>query len=397
MKYISDKTINVVKSFDVIVVGGGIAGVSAALSAARNGAKTLLVEKQCILGGLATSGLVVVYLPLCNCEGKQISFGVAEELLRLSVKHQHEPIYPKAWLEGGSAEEKKAERFQAKFNPQLFSLEMEKLLTSNGVKILFDSVLCNVIVENERITKLILENKSGRVAYEAKCIVDATGDADVCHLSNAGTDCYEKGNILAAWNNVFMDGQFRLNMLGVSERSDDEKRDNEEKPLSEMRFFGINAEENSIMLQMAHEHILKSYEKNSKEHDCYSLVTIPTMPQLRMTRRLIGAYTLDTSEEDKVFTDSIGLISNWKKRGPIYEIPFGTLYSNKIKNLICAGRCISVTDSMWDITRVIPACAVTGQAAGTAAALTDDFAKTDMSELQRKLRKSGVVIHKGDL
>ena len=77
----------------------------------------------------------------------------------------------------------------------------------------------------------------------------------------------------------------------------------------------------------------------------------------------------------------------------MYEVPFETLYSSKCKNLICAGRCTSVTDAMWDIMRVIPCCAVTGQAAGTAAAMSDDFTKINIKELQQKLNSSGVVLH----
>ena len=99
----------------------------------------------------------------------------------------------------------------------------------------------------------------------------------------------------------------------------------------------------------------------------------------------------------KYFEDSIGLISDWRKRGPVYEVPFKTLYTDKIKNLITAGRCTSVTDSMWDIMRVIPCCAVTGQAAGTAAALTDDFAALDIKKLQSALEADGVVIHENQL
>ena len=90
------------------------------------------------------------------------------------------------------------------------------------------------------------------------------------------------------------------------------------------------------------------------------------------------------------------MVSDWRKRGPVYEVPFSTLYSREVKNLIAAGRCTSVTDSMWDIM-VIPCCAVTGQAAGTAAALGDDFGKLDIRELQAALEKAGVVLHEKDL
>jgi hypothetical protein len=97
------------------------------------------------------------------------------------------------------------------------------------------------------------------------------------------------------------------------------------------------------------------------------------------------------------FEDSIGMVSNWKKRGPIYEVPFGTLYSKEVKNLITAGRCTSVDDTLWDVMRVIPCCVVTGQAAGTAAAMTDDFTTLDVKALQKKLTDNGVVLHEKDI
>jgi hypothetical protein len=91
------------------------------------------------------------------------------------------------------------------------------------------------------------------------------------------------------------------------------------------------------------------------------------------------------------------MVSDWRKRGPVYEVPFSSLYSSKVKNLITAGRCTSATDSMWDIMRVIPCCAVTGQAAGTAAALTNDFSALDVKKLQEILKKDGVVLHEKEL
>ena len=121
--------------------------------------------------------------------------------------------------------------------------------------------------------------------------------------------------------------------------------------------------------------------------------TIATIPQIRMTRKIDGEYELSDKESFKSFDDSCGMVSNWRKRGPIYEVPFRTLYSNSVKNLACAGRCTSVNETMWDVMRVIPCCAVTGQAAGTAAALTNDFTTLDVSVLQEKLRESGVKLH----
>ncbi len=380
---------------DVFVVGGGIAGVSAAIAAARNGAKVILAEKQCILGGLATAGLVTIYLPLCDGMGRQVSFGLAEELFRLSIRLHTEARYPTPWLDGGTLEERKKIRYEVQFNAQLFALELEKILLDLGVKILYDTKICGVDMEGEKIHALIVENKSGRSAYPAKSVVDASGDADVCLYAGAKTETHESKNILAAWNYFFSKGEIHLHMLGYAENPNTPKDSEEYR--SRTRFSGLDGEENSRMVQMAHRQIYSTIVQKRETDETYIPVTLPTMPQLRMTRRLDGMYTLDDTEMHKPFADSIGMISDWRKRGPVYEIPFGTLYGSEVKNLICAGRCISVTDAMWDISRVIPPCAVTGQAAGCAAAMTDDFASLDIRELQAALVRDGVVLHESDL
>ena len=112
-----------------------------------------------------------------------------------------------------------------------------------------------------------------------------------------------------------------------------------------------------------------------------------------MTRRLVGAYTQDVTEERVTYPDSVGLFPNWRKRGPIYELPFRTLYGNEVRNLLTAGRSISVTDAMWDITRVIPVCAVSGEAAGAAAAMGEDMTALDVGKLQEYLVSAGVRLH----
>jgi glycine/D-amino acid oxidase-like deaminating enzyme len=90
----------------VLVVGAGIAGMAAAIAAARNGANVILLEREYGLGGLATLGLVTIYLPLCDGEGNQLIFGLGEELLKLSIAHGAEAAYPEAWLENGTKEER---------------------------------------------------------------------------------------------------------------------------------------------------------------------------------------------------------------------------------------------------------------------------------------------------
>ena len=126
---------NVTKSCDVLVCGGGFAGISAALGAARQGKEVILLEKQFMLGGLGTSGLITIYLPLCDGYGRQVSFGIAEELFRLSISMGAEENYPSNWLDSDDISKRtdKDQRFEVQFNPQLFAILAEKLLLENGV------------------------------------------------------------------------------------------------------------------------------------------------------------------------------------------------------------------------------------------------------------------------
>ena len=377
---------------EVLVAGGGFAGIAAALSAARAGAKVILLEKEYILGGLATAGLITIYLPLCDGNGRQVSFGISEELLRLSIKHGAEAMYPNAWLDNGTEKERKKQRFQVRYNPHIFALLAEQLLKEEGVHVLYGTSVCGVSVNAGKIEAVITENKSGREAIQVKSVVDATGDADICKLSGAKTELFQQKNVLAAWHYYLSKGELNLRMLGASDIPDKYKNSNTPKPLCEERFTGVEGEEISRMVQISHNLMLNDILKHKEKDQSHVPVTIPTIPQLRMTRRIVGLYTLDDSESHKNFSDSIGMISDWRKNGPVYQVPFRTLYGDDISNLITAGRCISVTDAMWDISRVIPACAVTGEAAGVAAAMSDDFKKLDINALQEHLRNKGVIL-----
>lgn len=399
MRYIiePEKKIPVKSEYDTVVVGGGIAGIAAALAAARGGVRVLLIEKQYMLGGLATAGLVTIFLPLCNGMGKQVTFGIAEELLRLSIRHGYEGKYPSVWLESGSAEERAGQRFEVRYNPYIFAVEAEKLLKDTGVDILFGTSVCAVSVSDAKIRYIITENKSGRTAVTLKNVIDCSGDADVCALSGENTVTFSQGNVPASWYYYVENGENKLKMLGFSDIPDSQKTAEQlEKAKSSLRFTGLDAEELSGLTLYSHSVLLDDFLKNGNDSPRYSLSAIATIPQIRMTRRIDGKYTQDDNEIHKVYSDSVGLFSDWRKAGPVYELPFGTLVGRKIRNLSVAGRCISVTDAMWDITRVIPVCAVSGQAAGTAAAMTDDFNNIDINKLQSNLRENVVALHESE-
>ena len=389
-------TTEVAASCDVLVCGGGFAGISAALAAARQGKKVILLEKQFILGGLGTAGLVTIYLPLCDGCGRQVSFGIAEELFRLSISMGAEADYPDNWLDHNDASKRTAKdkRFQVQYNPQLFAILAEQLLLKNGVTILYGSYTVGVSKAGDKIDAVIIENKSGRQAIAVQSVVDATGDCDIAHFAGVPTETFGQGNVLAAWYYSLGQEGYMLNMVGFADIPDDQKSEsNQVELLVPKRFTGLDGTELSEMMQLSHASTLASILENRETDDSFIPTTIATTPQIRMTRRIVGEYTLHDTESHTFFADSIGMVSDWRKRGPVYEISFSTLFSKKVKNLIAAGRCTSVTDSMWDIMRAIPCCAVTGQAAGTAAALSDDFSQLDIKKLQSILTS----IHEKDI
>ncbi len=390
----------VVDSCDVLVCGGGFGGIAAALAAARQGKKVILLEKEYILGGLGTAGIVTIYLPLCDGMGHQVSFGIVEELFRLSISMGAEDKYPENWLDFSDFANRTSEdkRFQVQYNPSLFAILVEQLLTDNGVEILYGTYAVAVSKSDDKIDAVIVENKSGRQAISVGSVVDATGDADIVNFADAPFAKFGKGNVLAAWYYGHGKDGYKLHTLGFCDISDEEKKAGKSVPsLIDRRFSGLDGKEISEQTILSHTSTLNDIKKRRADDPTLIPTMIATIPQLRMTRRIDGEYVLDESEVHKYFEDSIGMVSDWRKRGPVFEVPFRTLYSSKMKNLICAGRCTSVTDDMWDIMRVIPCCAVTGEAAGTAAAMTNDFSTLDVKELQKKLVKNGVKLHEKDI
>ena len=388
----------VTDTFDVAVCGGGFAGISAALAASRNGAKTVLFEKEYMLGGLGTAGLITIYLPLCDGMGHQVSYGIAEELFRLSISHGAEARYPENWLDGIGTRTEKDPRFEVQYNAQMFALLAEKLLLENGVEIMYGTYAVGVDMEGDKINHIITENKSGRKAYKIKAVVDATGDCDIAKFSNAPTETFKQGNILAAWYYYTDKDGYTLKAQGYSDIPDEEKTEANKVPtLTNRRFGGLDGKELSEMVCLSHKSIYNDVLKCRMEKPELVPSTIATIPQVRMTRKIKGEYELAHTEMHKHFDDSVGMVSDWKKRGPVYEVPFRTLYNSSVKNLICAGRCTSVNETLWDVMRVIPCCAVTGQAAGTAAAMTDNFDEIDIKKLQLSLKQAGVKIHKEEV
>ena len=375
----------IIDSCDVLVAGGGIAGISAALSAARQGVRVILSEQEWMLGGLATAGLVTVFLPLCDGMGTQHVFGIGEELLRLSIKYGAEDRYPDAWLDGDDVEKRKKQRFQVQFNPQLFAVAAEQLLLENNVKILYGTKVLDLDQQDNRIQAVYINNREGTSAIRVKSVIDCTGDAEICLMAGEDLRIYDR-NFASLWCYF---SAYRESGKGYSIYAENYPQSapidgTKAAQLNEMMFF---------LHKMLLDRTLRQREKN--QNDRIMPVTMQSIPPIRMTRGLIGAYSLDESEERKTFKDSIGRTTDWRKPGPVFSVPYRCLYG-KTANLLTAGRNISVTEAMWDITRCIPTCCVTGEAAGIAAAMAAAQYKAvfeiDLQTLQEHLRSNRVPI-----
>ncbi|HQD40256.1 MAG TPA: FAD-dependent oxidoreductase, partial [Bacillota bacterium] len=164
-------------SWDVIVAGGGPAGCAAAIAAAREGAKTLLIEATGSLGGMGTMGLVPTFCPFSDKE-KIIYRGIAEKVLEAcKASSAHIPDDKLDWVE---------------INPEQLKLIYDELVTKAGVEVLFNTQLCAVENSDEStVSAIIVSNKAGLTAYQAKVYLDCTGDADLAAWAGAE---FQKGS-----------------------------------------------------------------------------------------------------------------------------------------------------------------------------------------------------------
>lgn len=357
------------EKYDVVVVGGGIAGVCAAVSAARAGAGVLLLEKQMNLGGLATVGLISWYEPLCDGNGKQMIHGMAEELIKLCAKYSFDNL-PECW--GGKGENPpRNQRYSTFFSPTVFSAALDKFVLDNGVKIRFDSLATYPVMEGNVCKGVVVESADGREFFEAKAVVDATGDASVMHRAGVPTVVGE--NYMTYISHYYTtgmadklakDGDVCAFRKWINTGSD---MFGNGHPEGMRKLTGVTCEDITDYMISGKLSLLERISKRDK--NSFDVMTIPTMPQFRTIRRIVGKTDFNAVDGQK-FADSIGDCGDFRPdgAGKHYQIPFGALYNENFPNMFAAGRIISAPQGDgWEVARVIPCCAMTGEAAGKGA------------------------------
>ncbi len=420
------------KNFDIIVAGGGFAGAAAAISAARQGKKTLLIEKYNCLGGAAAYDLVNPFMPYWTHDPADpkkridLSRGLFSELLERMKK------------EGGLKEANGC----CTFNEEILKYVLNQMAAESGVHLLYQTYLTGVRREGRRLTSVTVSNVSGTDELSAACFIDATGDANLTNLAGASFTLGREGDHLCQPMTLC----FRLANAPVHYSKDLQKRVNEKYAelqkkgeirnprenvlvfhtvvdgilhFNTTRVIRLNPTDGEAVTQaelIAREQVMECYcflKENFEEFRDSVLLSTGIQIGARESRMIHGDYTL-TEQDLLAFTkfedgiaacnydidihspDGSGTSHYYFPNGAYYTIPYRCLISADADNLLAAGRCISATHEAQASVRIMPTCCTMGEAAGIAAAMAveknGDVRAIDIQELRSALRKNGALV-----
>lgn len=424
---LADRKISVDDTYDIVVAGGGPAGCAAAIAAASEGSRVLLIEATGNLGGLGTSGMVPAWCPFTDGE-KIIYRGLAEKIFLESKKGvPHEPADLYDW---------------ATINPEYLIGVYDRMVAQSGADILFFSRVAAVeMASDDKVDTVIVANKDGLTAYRPKILIDATGDGDICawagaeylkgdsdgvlqkstlcfSVANIDTKAYREGPELHSGHNpdsasarASRTGRFPLldthcchNLVGpgvvqFNANHIEIKDTTDPRQLSDAMRLGR---------QVADQHLEMLKEFRPDVFRDAFIVKTAIIPGIRDSRRIVGDYlfTGDDWRARRTFDDEIGrncyFIDIHKSgvpevhygRGESHGIPYRVLTPKGLRNVLVAGRCISTDEEAYGSLRVMPPCLVTGEAAGVAARLASlsssrDVHSVDVSDLRSRLKARG--------
>ncbi len=412
---------------DVVVVGGGPAGVSAAVAAARNGASVILLERYPYLGGLASGGMVLVLDDMSDGATQTVR-GICQELIErmqtmglcvVPPESDHgssEELYRK-WGRWGlyhlHSKKKPPEICPAAaFDPDAFKRASNDIVIESGVRLRMHSWFSKTIVEDGRATGVICETKEGRQAIMGSIIVDASGDLDVA--ASAGAAFTAGAFILTT--------VFRLGGIDVeeAERFEFEEPEAFHKANREVKqifggswekwwlktplpgivwcncphmanFDGLKVEDltQADIEGRRRMHAAIEYaRKHLKGFENAYLIDVAPQLGVRQTRLLQGRTVVTKQDvlERRFFADTIA-------RGRDYYYPYSSFLPKDVGNLLVAGRHYSSSSDAQKISREIPPCMAMGESVGVAAAVAlnsgVDVADVDLAKVRALLREQG--------
>jgi hypothetical protein len=438
----------ITENVDVVVAGGGLTGVMAAVSAARAGCSVVLVESKAYLGGVATMGLPIQ--GYVNKDNERIVAGLAEDFRQrlLRIKGASEDFIPCSMHNPYLI-----------VDPEKVKLVCLDMLEDAGVKLLLHSYAGDTLLEDNKITALFIEGKSGREALLAKVYIDCTGDADIAARSGVSFSI-EEGNLQSPTLNFKVGGvnikaftrhlfenperydlfpllpkkQFRERhhiMVGIKNLVKEAKEEGFEGNLWSYVNYITTLDDNAVVINSVHVkdkngcdtrdltfiesdarrqvfdvvRFLKKYVPGFEES---YLASTAGWAGIRETRRIQGIKTITVDDilagrrpDDTVALGGYPIDIHRSndliiQKVPTYGIPYGCLVPQAIDNLLVAGRCISATHEAMASTRLMAQCMALGEAAGIAASLcckTSLPARSiDVLKIRKQLKEVGACI-----
>lgn len=423
-KILFQKEIDSYGHYDVVVLGGGPAGVCAAVEAARNGAKVLLVEAAGMLGGMATTAMVGPLMTVYDRDGNRLIVGglyreIVERLAKYSAvippeKTDSPSIYT-SYLE-------KYHRHVTPFDSYMLQVVLDEMTEEAGVEVLLYTRFSDCICENGKIQTIIVNALEGLRAISADVFIDCTGNADVAHAAGVKTHKGDEESGIP---------QPATLMFDVDNVVDEEYWRGPKRPVkayrtstpgrykvNHHRVFNVDATDSKSMSEAhkkARKQVLEAYEyllTKTGFKNC-NLAQVASVLGVRESRHIDGKYRITiedvangTKFEDRIAVYGFGMdvhprteeeSGNFKVEvAEAYYVPYRSMVPNGCQNLLVAGKTISCASQAAGGIRCMPCAMAMGQAAGVASALAAKngihVEDIDVAEMQTILRKHGAIL-----